>query len=349
MANPYASHDGDDPFASDRPAPPPPARPAAAGGDDLHFFNPTGPTAGGAYVPPGGDAGFADMNAPHPGAEYDGAAAPPAAAGQGTAEEIPNLESRQLQSHKFWTMEFYQQFFDIDSWDVLLRIANVMLPVKPPDYLVDRRWHAKLEGVMPETIRNAAAQTTSDKERFPDLYGPFWLTTTLWVTIGVVGNALSAIAHRKRLSAVTPAPPLVGNATAAPASIIDGWNYDFTEASIAAITFYAYTALMSLCIWGLMKWKAVPCAFLDIICLWGYSMFTFLVCAILCAVPSQLFQWVICFVCCVWSIAYLLVNFWQLWKLALSSAWFIFIVAFVIIAQIGLTLALRLYFFKYDF
>lgn len=56
----------------------------------------------------------------------------------------------------FLTLEYYQQFFNVDTLMVLERIANSMIPKRAPaNYL-----------------KSVIGQN-------PDLYGPFWITTTL--------------------------------------------------------------------------------------------------------------------------------------------------------------------------
>merc|ERR1712146_50188 len=136
------------------------------------------------------------------------------------------------------------------------------------------------------------ASRNEEGEKNADLYGPFWLCTTLWITIGVVGNFVSKLHHIRSASK-------------------ESWQYDFKEASIACIVVYSYVALMSLVIWAMMKWKAVPAAFQDVLCVYGYSMFVPFLGAILCGVPNAMFQWAVCLLCGFWSCFYLLANFWR--------------------------------------
>ncbi|ORC91079.1 protein YIPF2 [Trypanosoma theileri] len=229
---------------------------------------------------------------------------------------------------KFWTIEFYQQFFDVDTRLVLLRMSNTLVPINPPDFLMDRDWC------------NPAAQTPSYElqeagvtlSRKPDLYGPFWICTTLWMTLGIVSNIMSKIAFTHDSS-----------------NKDKKWKYDFSMASVACIVMYLYCFGFGCFVWGLMKYKGLPVSLTDTLCLYGYSMFIFLPMAILCTIPVSAFQWVIVMLGGVWSTAYLLINFWHIWKTILNRAWFIGTVAVVGVFHMLLTLSFKFYFLNYKF
>ncbi|XP_023272330.1 protein YIPF1-like, partial [Seriola lalandi dorsalis] len=83
-------------------------------------------------------------------------------AGGGDDDEDPlayddksELLSGQKKSVPFWTFEYYQQFFDIETHHVKERIIGSVLP-----------WPGK--NFIQVYLR-----------RNPDLYGPFWICTTL--------------------------------------------------------------------------------------------------------------------------------------------------------------------------
>ncbi|EDW62617.1 protein YIPF1 isoform X2 [Drosophila virilis] len=68
----------------------------------------------------------------------------------------------------FLTMEYYQQFFNVDTYMVLERIVNSMIPK-----------------------RAAANYLRMNIGENPDLYGPFWITVTLIFSIAISGNIAS--------------------------------------------------------------------------------------------------------------------------------------------------------------
>lgn len=267
-----------------------------------------------------------------------------------------------LVTAKFWTLEFYQQFFDVDTKDVLKRMGNVLLPLVPPDFLYDRHWHmGNLPGgVMPNAISSAAAAFSSGAEKRADLYGPLWISTTVWVTLAIVGNIMGKMAHERRAAQrqvdinniVNSAPTLAPGQTRPPywtPEPLPRWTYDFSAATIAAGVVYTFIIFMSFLVWGLMKWKNVPVGLTDALCLYGYSMFVFLLAGILCAVPVTGFQWIICILAAIWSCSYLLLNMWQLWKVSLEKPWFVGLVVLVISTQCAMTIGFKLYFFDYAY
>ncbi|EDV91763.1 protein YIPF1 [Drosophila grimshawi] len=68
----------------------------------------------------------------------------------------------------FLTIEYYQQFFNVDTYMVLERIVNSMIPK-----------------------RAAANYLRMNIGENPDLYGPFWITITLIFSIAISGNIAS--------------------------------------------------------------------------------------------------------------------------------------------------------------
>ncbi|KAJ6253015.1 hypothetical protein M0813_13510 [Anaeramoeba flamelloides] len=88
--------------------------------------------------------------------------------GQKTTEIEPQplVEEKQDKSpndYPVWSLNYYSQYFDIETRDVLLNILNSINPIK---------------GIALEKI---------------DFFGPFWIATTLIVLIGSLGNFTSYI------------------------------------------------------------------------------------------------------------------------------------------------------------
>jgi protein YIPF1/2 len=69
-------------------------------------------------------------------------------------------------------IEFYQQFFDIDTMEVVNRIASSVIPKRAP-----------------------ASYMKTHLGVNPDLYGPFWVTVTLIFAIGISGNIARFFQH----------------------------------------------------------------------------------------------------------------------------------------------------------
>lgn len=325
-ANPASPYSYGSASGGQSPALPPPGQGYAAA--PYMDYSKTSPTlAGAAEAAPtmqfySGEGGTAP---PPTGAGAAGQ--PPAntdAAAPATAETAPSPTS------KFWRLEFYQQFFDVNTRQVLLRLSNTLVPLNPPDFLMDRNWHFN-ESMAPG---ESAEETTLEEHgvvlsRKPDLYGPFWICTTLWITLAVVSNIMSKIAYTRNNNNSDP------------------WKYDFSVASVAYVTVYLYCFVFGSLVWGIMQWKNLPATITDVVCLYGYSMFIFELVAILCMIPASAAQWVFVMVGGAWSTAYLLINMWHMWKTTLERNWFIGLVVLVSVFHMGLTMSFKFYFFKY--
>ena len=72
-------------------------------------------------------------------------------------------------SYSFWQVEYYQKYFNVSTTDVISRIVGSMVPTLSRNYLINR--------IRPN----------------PDMYGPFWICTTLIFTIAISGNIYSFI------------------------------------------------------------------------------------------------------------------------------------------------------------
>lgn len=85
---------------------------------------------------------------------------------QFSADETDDSASTNAKvNSSFLSIEYYQQFFNVDTMMVLERISNSMIPKRAPgNYL---RSHISLN---------------------PDLYGPFWIQVTLIFSIAISGN-----------------------------------------------------------------------------------------------------------------------------------------------------------------
>lgn len=70
-------------------------------------------------------------------------------------------------AYSIWSLEFYQQLFDVNTDQVLERVLWAMVPKPGVNYL---------------------QQYIQSK---PDLYGPFWICVTLVFTIAISGNLAS--------------------------------------------------------------------------------------------------------------------------------------------------------------
>ena len=105
----------------------------------------------------------------------------------------PGLEAQRplASGGGFWTIKYYQPLFDVDTVQVLNRIKGSLLP--------------RPKGAFFELV---AAN--------PDLYGPFWISTTLIFAMAITGNLASFFAFH----------PTAENPV---------WKYNFNQVPIHAV------------------------------------------------------------------------------------------------------------------
>lgn len=183
------------------------------------------------------------------------------ATGIGIIEDLQDMpdKSEATQSHNFWTIEYYQKFFNVYTTDVLKRLHRSMIPYGD-NYL--------LSHIRPN----------------PDLYGPFWICVTLVFTIAISGNLANYLQMAN--------------------SGKYHWRYDFHVVSHAATCIFLYAWLLPLILWGALKWTSssrdteeeltetyITPGLLELLCLYGYSLFIYIPVAVLWTVPINWLQW----------------------------------------------------------
>ena len=151
----------------------------------------------------------------------------------------------------FWSIKYYQPLFDVDTVHVLNRIKGSMLP---------RPKGAFFELVAPN----------------PDLYGPFWISTTLIFAMAMTGNLASYIAFH-------PDPTHPNKK----------WTYDFNQLTLAGTVVYAYVTVLPLLFWLLLRYYEASKRLVDVLCIYGYTLSVFVPISILCVLPSNLLRWLL--------------------------------------------------------
>ncbi|GAB0090501.1 Protein YIPF [Sergentomyia squamirostris] len=81
-------------------------------------------------------------------------------------------EEGNTKMYSFWSIEYYQQFFNVDTFMVLDRIASAVIPKRAPSTYLK-------------------SQIGSN----PDLYGPIWIVITLIFSIAISGNVSNYLQH----------------------------------------------------------------------------------------------------------------------------------------------------------
>lgn len=207
----------------------------------------------------------------------------------------------------FWTMAYYQQFFDVDTTDVTNRLLYSMIPVPGKSFLQHH--------IRPR----------------PDLYGPFWICVTLVFSIAISGN-VSDFLQKSVLLGETK------------------WHYDFHKVSLAATAVFSYASLLPACLYGFLWWaggsgaSGAALSFLELVCLYGYSLSIYIPVSILWLIQYSWWQWI-----CVLAGAGLsgAVLFMPIWPAVRDGATKSAVIVMVVILGLHLLLAcgFMLYFF----
>ncbi|KAI8636313.1 hypothetical protein BD408DRAFT_355921 [Parasitella parasitica] len=139
--------------------------------------------------------------------------------------DSPQQQRNTTNGKPIWSVEYYAQFFDVDTTQVIDRCLKSMYPVG--DYAAD-------------TLQNQ-----------PDLYGPFWIATSVVFFVFVCSSLAGSLA------AYIAGKPHV---------------YDFTLLSFAVVVVYMYAFLCPALVWASTKYFGCQPSLLEIINYYGYGL-----------------------------------------------------------------------------
>ncbi|XP_072220033.1 protein YIPF1 [Leuresthes tenuis] len=187
-------------------------------------------------------------------------------------DDKAELLSGQKKGAPFWTFDYYQKFFDVETHHVKERIIGSMLPWPRKNFI----------------------QVYLRKN--PDLYGPFWICTTLVFAVAISGNISNFLLHFG-----TP-------------------NYKYTpefrKVTIAATAIFSYAWLVPLSLWGFLLWRSnktlnlVSYSFMEIVCVYGYSLSIYVPAVVLWILPFEWLRWCSIVVALCLSGSVLVMTFW---------------------------------------
>ncbi|KAF9931819.1 hypothetical protein FBU30_009515 [Linnemannia zychae] len=167
----------------------------------------------------------------------------PAGFGQAGTFDPHRTIQDQTVGRAIWTVEYYSKFFDVDTAQLMERC---MASIIPKENFLD---------VM---------------QGNPDLYGPFWIPTTVIFVLFVASSIVESI------NAYTAGVP---------------YKYDFTGLTFAFGTIYSYAFLVPTLIWGATKYFGCQPDLLDMLALYGYGFTIWIPITVLCVLPFDLLRW----------------------------------------------------------
>jgi hypothetical protein len=151
-----------------------------------------------------------------------------------------------------------------------------------------------------------------------DLYGPFWIMTTL-VLIVWVSSSLEA-------------------------SFYSGsWAVSVTKVGVAAGVLYSALALVPLASYLALKYSSVAVEYVTLLSLYSYSFTLFIPALLLCIVPLSAFQIAVMLSAAVWSLGILVKNYWTEILTVHTQRKFL-VLGVLSLGHIGFVLACLLYF-----
>eukprot|EP01137_Pigoraptor_chileana_P034864 Opistho-2@28053 len=201
-----------------------------------------------------------------------------------------------------WSIDYYRKYFDVGSAQVGRRILKSVWPFHR-DFL--------------DSISSS-----------PDMYGPFWIATTLIFAAAMTGNLSSYLASFR-----------LGT---------EDWRYDFSKVTFAASAIYGYATLVPVVVWAILRYvaKARTVGLMEVICIYGYSLFIYIPVSILCIVHNEALRWSLVYVGMVISGSVLVINFYPF--VARLEGWPRYgLPALVFVLHGGLATAFKFYFFEY--
>ncbi|KAI9799556.1 MAG: hypothetical protein M1825_004482 [Sarcosagium campestre] len=195
-----------------------------------------------------------------------------------------------------WTLSFYAQFFDVDTAAVLQRCRATLYPRAP---FLD-----VLEGN-------------------PDLYGPFWIATTVVMILFLTGTISRWLAlHGK-----------------------EHFEYDFRLLSGAAGLIYGYTGVIPIALWAALRWFGSESAnLLECWALYGYANLIWIPVALISWSNISILNWVFIAIGFGFSVLFLFRNLYPVLSATDARTSRVLLIA-VVVLHAGLAVAINFLFF----
>lgn len=210
-----------------------------------------------------------------------------------------NTSSTLASKRYLWSLSFYSQFFDVDTAEVLRRCTATLFP------------RANFLDVL---------------DGNPDLYGPFWIATTVVVILFLTGTISSWLATHGDTH----------------------YGYDFTLLSGASGLIYGYTGLIPLALWAALRWSGSEAAnVLECWALYGYANLIWIPVALISWSPVDALNYVFVALGFALSAAFLARNLYPVISTTPHQRAKALLVA-VVALHAGLAIAIKFLFFAHN-
>ena len=167
------------------------------------------------------------------------------------------------------SLAFYKPYFDVDTEDIVERLRTVAIPER-------------------ELEKNTFMSLMGER---PDMYGPFWICTTLVFSMAVASNLSNWWEFKGQTNM---------------------WTYDFSKIVSAASLIFGYQALMPVAVWFALRYMGVQVAVVQTLTLYGYGILAFVPATALCTITSSLWllQWLVMLAATAHSLWFVYANMW---------------------------------------
>lgn len=198
--------------------------------------------------------------------------------------------------HRLLNLETYRRYFQVKQEEVLTRIIKSLTPWKRNFFETD--------------------------DNSPDLYGPFWIMTTIVFLLACMGNLSRYLNDWDN----------------------DGFIFRIHLVRYAILVVYGVGFGLPLALGLLLRYFRSETTIAQLVCLYGYSLGCFVAILPLCVVPSNLLQWLLISYGVLNSTAFLILNL-DTEMLTLDSRKKYFVYGLIAGCQFGLWLMVKLLFF----
>jgi len=228
----------------------------------------------------------------------------------------------------------YQKYFDFNTEDIIQRIKGSILYVNKPDYFREQLIGHEKESTtnsqeeQVDIERSSSLSSSIHNNKGPDLYAPIWITLTFIFLLSVTSNA-TAYLHSSN----------------------DDFEYDITHLATSVILLFSFLIGLPTFFYLVLKCLLVRVnqhlSWVDLVCLYGYSLVPYLPATILCCLlPFTFLEWIFLLSATILSVLLILRNVSspilqssgshaRSYASAVLSAVMIFHVAFLLILKFG--------------
>lgn len=176
---------------------------------------------------------------------------------------ISEEPKQQTPTYKCWEAGFYQPYFDLSTSSFLLRVKNSVWPFRRPD-----------EGYFGRAS--------------PDLYGPFWIASTLVFLLTAVGKLSNYTTHTSF------------------------WDAQYEKLLVAFPVVYVLFSAVPVGCFCLLSSEPNTASMVEMVSLYGYSYSSLVLGCLVCIVPVSALRWLVMLVLGGWSVFVLEKNFWDI-------------------------------------